>query len=565
MEKSSYQKKNITEGKYKAFPQINIQERKWPNNVIEKAPIWCSVDLRDGNQALYNPMSIEQKKSYFKKLVDIGFKEIEIGFPAASQTDFDFTRALIEENMIPEDVTVQVLVQAREHLVERTFEALDGAQNVIIHLYNSTSPAQRRDVFKMEKEQIRDIAVAGVKMIKDRIAKVKTGKYRLEYSPESFSGTELDFAIQVCNSVIDTWEPTKNGKAIINLPATVEVSTPNVHADQIEWMCQNISQRENVLISVHAHNDRGTAVAASELAILAGADRVEGTLFGNGERTGNTDLLTMALNMYTQGVDPELNIYDVDEIKRVYIRETGMTVHPRHPYAGDLVYTAFSGSHQDAISKGLKARRKEQRKEWDVPYLPIDPIDVGRSYEAVVRINSQSGKGGAAYVLEANSGFELPKTMQPQFSKYVQLMADKTGRELDPSEISDLFRKEFVNRKDEVSLINISVDRNFNADEESSETKIDATIIIKGNKIIEKATGDGIIDALSQVLNNQGYNFKISSFDEHALETGSDARAAAYIGIELDNSDIFYGAGVDTDISIASAKALLSALNRSIG
>ncbi|MBN2801632.1 MAG: 2-isopropylmalate synthase [Deltaproteobacteria bacterium] len=562
MTNSKYHQNNIVDGKYKPFTPVKLTSRTWPDKQIKTAPVWCSVDLRDGNQALYNPMSIEQKLAFFEALVKIGFTEIEIGFPAASQTDFDFARKLIDDGLIPDNVTIQVLVQAREELVARTFKALDGAKNVIVHLYNSTSPAQRRDVFRMEKNEIVDIAVRGVEMIQKGIKTVKTGHYRFEYSPESFSGTELPFALEISNAVIRAWSPKEQGDMILNLPATVEVSTPNIYADQIEWMCTNIEQRENVIVSVHAHNDRGCAVAASELALLAGADRVEGTLFGNGERTGNTDLLTMALNMYTQGINPGLDIYDVDKIKRIYIRETGMKVHPRHPYAGELVYTAFSGSHQDAISKGLKARRKEGRVHWNVPYLPIDPIDVKRSYEAVVRINSQSGKGGAAYVLEAQTGFELPRVMQPAFSSIVQERADSTGVELDPVEIAKLFNDEFVNRTDRIKIVNLQVNRDLNSTTADNRTNVTAQLLVDGEEISKSARGDGILDALSQVLSSAGFEFKVTSFDEHALESGANARAAAYIGIEDQNGNISMGAGVDTDIAIASARALLSALNR---
>lgn len=562
MTKKEYYRKNIKDGKYRSFSPVQIDDRTWPSRQIEHAPAWCSVDLRDGNQALLNPMTIEQKTVFFEELVEIGFKEIEIGFPAASQTDYDFTRSLILNNRIPSDVTIQVLVQAREDLVEKSFEALHGAKNVIVHLYNSTSPAQRRDVFRKEKEEIISVAVSGVEMIKERIEKVQVGKYRMEYSPESFSGTEVEFAKDISNAVIRAWNPKKNGKLILNLPATVEMATPNIYADQIEWMCRNIEQREHVIVSVHAHNDRGCAVAASELSLLAGADRVEGTLFGNGERTGNTDLLTMALNMYTQGVNPEINVYDVDRLKRMYQRETGMSVHSRHPYAGELVYTAFSGSHQDAISKGLSARRSEKRVHWDVPYLPIDPIDVKRSYEAIVRINSQSGKGGMAYVLEAQAGFCLPRAMKVSFSRHVQQAADKTGEELEPKEIEKLFVDEFVNRSERYELVNLQVNRNLISKDAGNKTNISAVLRIDGIEHAGEATGDGIIDALSIALRNHGLQFRVTSFDEHALDDGSNARAAAYIGVQLQDGKSSMGTGVDTDVAIASARALLCALNR---
>ena len=562
MTKKEYYTNNLSAGKYRPYAPIQLKDRKWPGRQIETAPVWCSVDLRDGNQALYQPMSIEQKMVFFNELVRIGFKEIEIGFPAASQTDYDFVRMLIQGNHIPQDVTIQVLVQAREDLVVKTFEALSGAQNVIVHLYNSTSPAQRQDVFRMEKNEIIDIAVSGVEMIKQQMTNVSFGNYRLEYSPESFSATELEFARDISNAVIRAWNPAKNGKLILNLPATVEMATPNVYADQIEWMCGHIEQREDVIVSVHTHNDRGCAVAASELALLAGADRVEGTLFGNGERTGNVDLITMALNMYTQGVNPNIDLYDVDRLKRIYQRETGMSVHPRHPYAGELVYTAFSGSHQDAISKGLKARRSERRVVWDVPYLPIDPIDVNRSYEAIVRINSQSGKGGVAYVLEAQAGFVLPRPMQVLFSKHVQKQADTSGQELEPSEIESLFIDEFVNRSERYGLVSLQVNRDLKTADPSLKTKINAVLNIDGVAHTFESSGDGIIDALSSALRSSGVQFKVTTFDEHALDDGSNAQAAAYIGVQLDNGVATMGAGVDTDIAIASARALLCALNR---
>ncbi len=551
---------NITIDKYRPFPPVNLPDRTWPDNVITKAPEWCSVDLRDGNQAIHTPMTKEKKKIFFEKLVQIGFKSIEVGFPSASQTDFDFVRMIINDNMIPEGTAVQVLVQAREHLIKRTFEALDGAPEVIIHLYNSTSPAQRRDVFGKSKEEIINIALSGVDMIKNEM-KNFPGNVSLEYSPESFSLTEPDFALQISNAVINRWNPAVNGKVILNLPATVEGATPNIHADQIEWMCRNVAQRENVLISLHAHNDRGTAVAATELGIMAGADRVEGTLFGNGERTGNTDLVTVALNMFTQGIDPELNFSDIDLIREIYEECTEMNVHDRHPYVGDLVYTAFSGSHQDAISKGLKIREKESRLFWDVPYLPIDPKDVGRDYEAIVKINSQSGKGGAAFILEHNAGYTLPKAMQVEFSSFVQNQADSLKRELNQQEIVDIFTKEFLNRENRIRLDDITVKRQKHEDL-NEKVSVEATLIIDGKVKNYSHSGDGAINALTGILNGLGFSCNVSTYDEHAMSEGSDAIAAAYIGITTEDDRVVFGAGTDSDISLASANALISAVNR---
>jgi len=550
---------NIVDNKYRPFPQVHLPDRTWPNKVIDKAPIWCSVDLRDGNQAIHTPMTKEKKKIFFEKLVKIGFKTIEVGFPSASQTDFDFVRMVIEENMIPEGTAVQALVQAREHLIIRTFEAFEGAKDVIVHLYNSTSPAQRRDVFGKSKEDIVKIALSGVDMIKEQM-KNFAGNVQLEYSPESFSLTEPDFALEISNKVIERWNPAENGKVILNLPATVEGATPNVHADQIEWMCRNLDQRENVIVSLHAHNDRGTAVAATELGIMAGADRVEGTLFGNGERTGNTDLITVALNMYTQGVDPELDFSDIDVTRKIYEECTEMDVHERHPYVGDLVYTAFSGSHQDAISKGLKVRAKEDRLFWDVPYLPIDPKDVGRDYEAIVKINSQSGKGGSAFILEQNAGFALPKAMQVEFSRFVQSDADKLKRELNNFEIISIFKDEFLNREDRVTLEDIVVKRQKDNDAERVSATV--TLLVDGEPKDFSHSGDGAINALTKILNDAGFSCNVSAYDEHAMSEGSDAVAAAYIGITLTDGSVIYGAGTDSDITLASANALISAVNR---
>ena len=545
------------EGKYKQFESVNLPDRTWVNKKITKAPIWCAVDLRDGNQAIWTPMTKDKKRRFFNKLVEIGFKEIEIGFPSASETEFEFARMLIEENLIPDDVSVQVLVQARQHLIERTFESLDGAKNVIIHLYNSTSPAQRRDVFVKSKEEIIEIAKNGTKMIIDSMKNFK-GNVQLEYSPESFSLTELDFAVEICNAVIDEWNPAVRGKMILNLPSTVECATPNVYADQIEFMCRNIHQRENVLISLHTHNDRGTGIAATELGILAGADRVEGTLFGNGERTGNADILTIALNMFSQGINPELDFSDVDSLREIYEYCTEMRVYERQPYAGDLVFTAFSGSHQDAISKAMKLRNREKRSIWDIPYLPIDPKDVGRDYEAIVVINSQSGKGGAAFILENHGGFNIPKQMQVEIGRVVQKETDILKRALSADEIVALFKKEFVNREDKVVLLGTSTSR-----EKDGQTTVVANMKINGEEISCTEQGNGVIDTLTKILAKHGFVFHLGTYDEHAIGEGSDATAAAYICIETENGDkSHFGVGIDTDTSWASAKALMSAVNR---
>lgn len=543
--------------KYKQFENINLPDRTWVNNKITKAPIWCAVDLRDGNQAILTPMTKEKKIKFFNKLIDMGFKTIEIGFPSASDTEFEFTRMLIEQNLIPDDVSVQVLVQARKHLIDRTFEALDGAKNVIIHLYNSTSPAQRRDVFGKNKDEIIDIAKSGTEMIIESMKNFK-GNVQLEYSPESFSLTELDFAVEISNTVIDLWNPAVRGKMILNLPSTVECATPNVYADQIEFMCRNIHQRENVLVSLHTHNDRGTGVAATELGLLAGADRVEGTLFGNGERTGNSDILTVALNMFTQGIDPELDFSDIDSICKIYEDSTQMRVYERQPYAGSLVFTAFSGSHQDAIAKGMKLRKRENRVLWDIPYLPIDPRDVGRDYKDIVRINSQSGKGGAAFILENHGGFNIPKLMQVEIGKAVQKETDTLKRELSPDEIVSIFKKEFVNREDKIELLSMNPSR----EKKDGTTMLTVTLKIDGKEVSDTEQGDGVINALSKILTKHGFNYDLETYDEHAIGEGSDAQAAAYICIETADKKTRFGVGIDTDIAWASANALISAVNR---
>lgn len=545
--------------KYKPYPTVKLEDRKWPCNTITKAPIWCSVDLRDGNQALEIPMNLDQKVKFFKFLVNIGFKEIEVGFPAASETEFTFLRKLIEEDLIPEDVTVQVLTQAREHIIRRTFEALEGVKRAVVHLYNSTSVLQRKVVFNKNKEEIKALAVEGAKMVKEFADERPEGSIVYEYSPESFTGTELDYAIEICEAVLDVWKPTKEHKAIINLPSTVEMSTPNVYADQIEYFGNHIKNRESIIISVHAHNDRGTAVAASELAMLAGADRVEGTLFGNGERTGNADILTIGMNLFSQGIDPELDFSNVNTIVEIFKESTRMEVSPRHPYAGELVYTAFSGSHQDAIKKGMDRYRKEMPKYWEVPYLPIDPMDIGRSYDPIIRINSQSGKGGVSYILENDFGFRLPKKMQQDFSIIITNESDKKQEELSPQMIYDVFAKEYMNIDKPFSLKNYHVN--------TQEDMILVSAIIKKNQMEEeiKGRGNGPIDALCNAIRKYApVSFKVVSYDEHSLEQGSDSRAVAYIQLKDENENIFFGAGIDSNISTSSMKAFISAFNKMI-
>jgi len=545
-------------GKYVKYSTVNLTDREWPSKTMEKAPIWCSVDLRDGNQALVNPMDLEKKLKLFRLLVEIGFKEIEIGFPSASQTEFNFLRKLIDDGLIPNDVTIQVLVQAREHLIERTFEALDGAKKAVIHLYNSTSVAQRKIVFRKEKSEIIELALQGVDMIKSRAEKSDID-VRLEYSPESFTGTEIDFAIDICNAVTERWGTAPDRKVIINLPATVELATPNIYADQIEYMGRKLRDRENVLISVHTHNDRGTAVAASELALLAGADRVEGTLLGNGERTGNVDILTLALNMYTQGIDPEIYFDDVNEIINIVEEVTEISTHIRHPYVGELVYTAFSGSHQDAINKGIAYQNSKENPLWEVPYLPIDPNDVGRTYEDIIRINSQSGKGGVAYILEHYYGFELPKAMHPEVSRFIQRRSDALSRELSKEEIFEIFEREFL--QVEQSHIEFLGFQRVNRD--NDEVSCILEFLYEGEKLKVEHNGNGILSACKNaIVISAKEKFDISNYTEMAKSSGSDAQAIAYIQIQTESFEQFYGVGIDTDTTKASIKALFSALNR---
>ena len=545
--------------KYKPYAQVPLTDRTWPDQTIKKAPIWCSVDLRDGNQALVDPMGHDRKARMFKLLLDMGFKEIEIGFPSASQTDFDFARWCVEEGDVPEDVSLQVLVQCRPELITRTFEALDGAKNPIIHFYNSTSELQRRVVFNKDVAGIRRIAVDAAKMIVDMADKAGGG-YRFEYSPESFTGTELDVSLDICNSVIAEIKPTPDNKLILNLPATVEMSTPNIHADQIEWFCRNIDNRDSVIISLHPHNDRGTGIAATELGLMAGADRVEGTLFGNGERTGNVDVVTLALNMFTQGVDPELDCTDIERIKSVYEYSNQMVIPERHPYVGELVYTAFSGSHQDAINKGMKSIKKANKPEWEVPYLPIDPQDVGRTYEAIIRINSQSGKGGIAYILQEDYGLILPRALQVEFRGKIQKITDEEGVELPASRIYERFMDLYVNQKDGRLKF---IDHATFTDPYSPELRVIKAKISDNGKEIEiegKGTGpvDSFINALSGYL---GMDMTVANYSEHSLQHGSNASAICYMEIES-NSQKLHGAGIHTNISAASLVAILSAANR---
>ncbi|MDD5157513.1 2-isopropylmalate synthase [Sulfurimonas sp.] len=543
-------------GKYCPYPQINLPNREWPTKTITKAPKWCSVDLRDGNQALITPMDITKKLSLFALLLKLGFKEIEVGFPSASKVEFDFLRHLVDHKLIPDDVTIQVLVQAREHLIAKTFESLKGVKKATVHIYNSTSVAQRKIVFGKSQDEIIALALEGVDLVK-KYEKEHDGEIFLEYSPESFTGTELEFSARICNAVTARWGMNENRKVIINLPATVEMATPNIYADQIEWMSRHLDNRENVIISTHTHNDRGTSVAATELALLAGADRVEGTLLSNGERTGNVDIITLALNMLTQGVNPELDFSDINEVLEVVERCTEMPTHPRHPYVGELVYTAFSGSHQDAINKGLAHQKAKEDSFWEVPYLPIDPADVGRTYESIIRINSQSGKGGVAYILEKNYGYQLPKAMHPEIGRYVQTLSDEKGRELEPSEILETFKKHYFEMPEHISLVDISL---------SSGKKVSTctlTYEYNGKTIISNGEGNGPIDACKDALMKDYKNeFKINSYSEHSCGDKSSAQAVAYIQIQSKDVLSCFGVGIDSDIATASIKALFSALNR---
>ena len=546
--------------KYSPFPLIDLPERHWPNQRVTKAPIWCSVDLRDGNQALPVPMNVSQKLEMFHSLVRCGFKEIEVGFPSASNTEFEFNRRLIEENRIPDEVTIQVLVQAREDLIERTFESLKGAKNVIIHLYNSTSPAQRRVVFGLGQSEIINVAVKGATWIQERLGALKDSNVILQYSPESFSSTEVEFAKEISEAVMDVWQPTPQRKMILNLPDTVEVAMPNVYADQIEWVNRRIKQRDSIILSVHTHNDRGTGVAATELAILAGAERVEGTLFGNGERTGNLDIVTVALNLYSHGIDPKLDFSDINGLRMVYETCTGMMVPARQPYAGELVFTAFSGSHQDAIKKGLGERAKnEGRQSWDVPYLTIDPVDVGREYREVIRVNSQSGKGGIAYLLESEFGIELPKEMQREFGPLANDEVDRLGREVTATELKAMFWREYVERVEPWELVE------FYTESSAGQLRCHATVLRDSERVELVGDGNGPIAAFVKALELTGApKFEVGYYREHALSSGADARAMAYVQIKPVGGTVKWGVGVDTNIELASIRAVLSAVNRSV-
>lgn len=553
------QKPPIT--KYRPFPPIDLPDRQWPNRTIDRAPVWCSVDLRDGNQALAIPMSVRDKLELFETLVKMGFKEIEVGFPAASQIEFDFIRCLIDENRIPDDVTIQVLTQSRDELIRRTFESIRGTPRAIVHLYNSTSPVQRRVVFALDKPDIVKIATTGAELIRQLAGNMPETEIVLEYSPESFSDTEIEFSVEICDAVCEVWQPTGDRKIILNLPATVEVATPNIHADQIEWFCRNLKWREKAIVSLHTHNDRGTGVAATELGLMAGADRVEGTLFGNGERTGNVDIVTIALNLYTQGVDCRLDLSNINEIRRVYERCTRLDVPLRHPYAGDLVFTAFSGSHQDAIKKGMAKMDPDPAALWQVPYLPIDPQDIGRNYRAIIRINSQSGKGGVAYVLEKEFGFQLPKEMQKELGKTINDLADRTGKELTVQEVYEAFLDEFVERTVPIRLVEFNA-RHSKTENGDKVVDCTATLDVESKELAIEGRGNGPIAAFVHGLEGQDLpRFEILNYSEHSLGQGADSRAVSYIQIQT-NGRSLYGAGIDTNIELASIKAVISALNR---
>ncbi|MBD7914037.1 2-isopropylmalate synthase [Clostridium sp. Sa3CUN1] len=551
--------------KYKKFQTIKLKDRTWPDKEIAKAPIWCSVDLRDGNQALINPMTVDEKIKMFNLLVELGFKEIEVGFPSASQIEFDFLRRLVDENLIPDGVKIQVLTQARQHLIKRTFEALEGVKEAVLHIYNSTSILQRDVVFNMSKEEIKAIAVEGTKLVKEYTEEFN-GKIYLEYSPESFTGTEVEYALEICEAVLDTWGATEDKKAIINLPSTVEMDTPNVFADQIEWMSRNFSNRNRVILSVHPHNDRGTGVATAELAILAGADRIEGTLFGNGERTGNVDIINLAYNMFSHGIDPNLKLDDINKVIDIYERCCKIPVHIRHPYAGELVFTAFSGSHQDAINKGMKKYMERGSEHWEVPYLPIDPRDLGREYEALVRINSQSGKGGVAFVLESHYGYKMPKRMHKEFGEIIQGITEKVG-EIAPKVIMDKFTEEYLEVKGPFKLIKFKVEDNDGIEDNRENTKIKIAISYNGEEKTVEAKGNGPIDSLKKALvKSKLVETSIMDYIEHSLGEGSEAKAAAYVEMKrVDTQKTTFGVGVDSNITVASIKAVFSAINRLYG
>ena len=548
--------------RYQKNPVMDYPEREWPNKEITKAPIWCSVDLRDGNQALIDPMVVSEKIEMIEFLIKLGFKEIDIGFPAASQIEFDFLRQLVDRKMIPDDVVVQVLTQCREELIDRTFESIEGCKQAVVHIYNSTSTLQRDVVFHKDKPEIIDIALEGTRMVKERAAKFP-GKIILEYSPESFTGTEPEFAAEICNAVIREWGPTPENKMIINLPSTVEMTTPNVFADRIEWMIKHLENRESLIISVHPHNDRGTGVATAELALLAGADRIEGTLFGNGERTGNVDVLNIAYNMFSQGINPELNIEKVNDIIEIYERCCKIPIHPRHPYAGKLVFTAFSGSHQDAINKGVQAMKERNTQIWQVPYLPIDPSDIGRDYEPIVRINSQSGKGGVAFVMDTYFGFKLPKAMQKEFANVIQKISEAQG-EVSPDKIMDTFRQEYLDQKEPIHFRKLRVDDLSDSVKTEFDTKVTVVYTNKGVEKTFEAVGNGPIDAVQRGLTEElGIRVKVLDYEEHAMQSGANSQAAAYIHLlDSDTGRVTYGVGVSSNITRASVRAIFSAINR---
>jgi 2-isopropylmalate synthase len=545
--------------KYRAYAPVVLPDRRWPSNVIAKAPIWCSVDLRDGNQALIEPMGVDRKNRMFDLLVEMGFKQIEVAFPSASQTDFDFVRTIIEGKAIPNDVAIQVLTQCRPELIERTFESVKGAKNVILHFYNSTSALQRDVVFRTDRKGVTEIATSAAKLVKDLAAKASATNFTFEYSPESFTGTELDFALEICEAVKDVIRPSRDKKLILNLPATVEMATPNVHADQFEWFGRHISDRDSVLLSIHPHNDRGTAVAAAELALMAGADRVEGTLFGNGERTGNVDIMTMALNLFTQGIDPQLDLHDVDAIKNIVEYCNQLPVHQRHPYVGELVYTAFSGSHQDAIKKGFEAQEKRNDPVFQVPYLPIDPKDVGRDYEAVIRINSQSGKGGIAYILKADHGLDLPRPLQIEFSRIAQVQMDRDGKELTSDDLWSLFSRTYGLDNAPIGLLSQQM-------MPTGKNERTLSAVLKkadGSTMMIEGAGNGPIDAFVDALKRAfSVDFSFIDYHEHAVGRGANATAACYVELQDADGAIVHGVGIDANIVLASLKAVLSGVLR---
>ena len=548
--------------KYRPYPAIGLPDRTWPEKTITTAPIWCSVDLRDGNQALIEPMDSMRKLRMFKVLVDMGFKEIEVGFPSASDTDFNFLRELVDGGHIPDDVTVQVLTQAREHLIDRTVEALQGTKNAILHLYNSTSTLQRRVVFKADQQGVKQIAIDGAKMVADRISQLSSDtNLRLQYSPESFTGTELEYALEVCEAVMDVWQPTPDNKTIINLPATVEMSTPNIYADQIEWMNRQFTRRDAMIISLHPHNDRGTGIAATELGLMAGADRVEGTLFGNGERTGNVDIVTLGLNLFTQGVDPHLDFSDISNLVETAEFCNQLPVHQRHPYAGQLVHTAFSGSHQDAIRKGIDALAQANDEHWEVPYLPIDPSDIGRTYEAIIRVNSQSGKAGAAYLLEVEHHVRLPRGMEIEFSGYVQKQADTSGNEITSAKIWEIYQQTYLSATEPFQLVSFDC---HPVSRGSEQQRVEAVVSYQGKDYSLSATGNGPISAFVDAVRQQfELSFRLADFGQNTRSSSSKAEAAAYVELVTGDEDrSVFGAGIDTSITLAPIKAVISALNR---